>query len=106
VGGGSPVTGAFAITNLVLIDKGQANLSVSFTAKNITRQVLTLRPIVEVSRQATDTTPWAIAVFDGKDLCHSLSPNESERISIAGSSGSAAVPTAWTQAVVKNFDVC
>ncbi len=103
---GNPVSGAFAITNLVVTDKGQGNLSVSFTVKNTTRQVLTLRPIVEVSLQATDTTPWQNAEFDGKDLCHSLRPNESERITIAEGSGYGAVPTTWTEAVVKNFDIC
>ena len=106
---GNPVSGAFAITNLVVTgtDKGPGNLSVSFTAKNITGQVLTLRPIVEASRPATESSPGAYAEFDGKGLCHSLGPNESERITIdGGDSGLAAVPTAWTVAVVKNFDIC
>ena len=99
-GNGIPVSGAFAITNLVVTDKGQGNLSVSFTVKNTTGQVLTLRPIVD----ASSVSGWA--EFHGEALCHSLHPNESERITIAGGSGYGAVPTTWTEAVVKNFDIC
>jgi hypothetical protein len=39
-------------------------------------------------------------------LCHSLSPNETARITIADGSGLGDVPTNWTEAVVRNFDVC
>lgn len=100
VGEGDPVLvpGAFAITNFVVTDKGQDNFSVSFTAKNTTRQVLTLGPVVSL----TDASGLS-ASFDGRGVCHSLRPNTSERITIGQSEDRGLVPTNATEALVESL---
>jgi len=112
VGAGDHVAGAFAVTNLVISDKDPTNKTVSFTVKNTTKKVVNLLPQVSV-KEDTETL-HIFALWGGEQgpgvICHTLRPNESERITlgegygqnIGGSEGDRSFPINWTSAEVYN----
>jgi hypothetical protein len=107
-----PVSGALAITNLVVTAKGTTG-TVSLTAKNISTQTVDLLPDVEV-HEGTDI--WALWSNDTRgvqqaDPCYNFRPNESERITVVGGeigqeTGPQVFPVDWTSAVVGNSPQC
>lgn len=102
---GQTVKGAFAITKFIVTDMGTGKLTMSFTAKNTTRQILTLLPSVGVDAHDASGNLLNTAYSNADVLCHTLRPKESQRISVQGD-GSWPASTEWTEARVDNIGPC
>ena len=98
------VSGALLITNLLVTEEGANNGTVSFTVKNISKQVVNLLPQVMVSEDIG--TSRRSGMWGGEQgpglICHTLGPNQSARITIEGGTSDGGFPINWTSAVVTN----